>query len=150
MSPLGRRAPNTFAGSFHMSLGCRRAGYEVLRTVCASKCDAPSRKPALIALRIVAIGGLQKLLFANLTLLIFVVCAYENRAVLMMGVRWAQPKQGPGCGWIANWWLSIMCALWDLGIANSGVVFAIFLLMMGRVHKSVVRSLYPLKIILFS
>jgi hypothetical protein len=25
---LGRRAPNTFEGSFHMSLGCRWAGYE--------------------------------------------------------------------------------------------------------------------------
>ncbi len=26
---LGRRAPNTFAGSLHMSLGCRWAGYEI-------------------------------------------------------------------------------------------------------------------------
>ena len=44
-------------------------------TVCASKCGAPLRKPALIALSIDAIGGLPKLWCANLTLLIFVVRA---------------------------------------------------------------------------
>ncbi len=44
-------------------------------TVIASKCGAPSRKPALIALSIDAIGGLPKLWCANLILLIFVVCA---------------------------------------------------------------------------
>ena len=89
--PLGCRAPNTFGGSFHMSLG--RAGLDTryLRTVCASKCDALSRKPALIALRINAIGGLHKLWCANLTLLIFVVRAYENPAVSTMGLRWARP-----------------------------------------------------------
>ena len=26
---VGRHAPNTFAGSFHMSLGCRWAGYKI-------------------------------------------------------------------------------------------------------------------------
>ena len=46
-----------------------------LRTVIASKCGAPSRKPALIALSIDAIGGLPKLWCTNLTLLIFVVHA---------------------------------------------------------------------------
>ncbi len=45
----------------------------------------PSRKPALIALSINMIGGLQKLWCANLTLLIFVVRAYENPAVSTMG-----------------------------------------------------------------
>jgi hypothetical protein len=114
-------------------------------TVSASKCGAPSRKPALIALSIDVIGGLQKLWCVNLTLLIFVVRVYENPAVLMMGLRWAQPKQGPGRGWIGNWWLSIICVLWGRSITHSGVVFAISSLMMGRVHKSVVRSLYPLK-----
>ena len=62
-----------------------------LRTVCTSKCGAPSRKPALIALRINAIGGLHKFWCANLTLLIFVVRAYENPAVSTMGLRWARP-----------------------------------------------------------
>ena len=55
-------------------------------TVIASKCSAPSRKPALIALSIDAIGGLEKLWCTNLTLLIFVVHAYENPAVSTMGV----------------------------------------------------------------
>jgi hypothetical protein len=58
----------------------------------ASKCGAPSRKPALIVLSIDAIGGLQQLWCANFTLLIFVVCAYENPAVSTMGLCWAQPK----------------------------------------------------------
>jgi len=121
-------------------------------TVIASKCGAPSRKSALIALSIDAIGGLQKLWCANLTLLIFVVRAYENPGVSTMGLRWARPKQGPGRSWIGNFtlWLSIICALWCHSIIDSGVVFAISSLMMGRVHKLVVRSLYPLKIILFS
>jgi len=55
-------------------------------TVIASKCSAPSRKPALIALSIDAIGGLEKLWCMNLTLLIFVVHACENPAVSTMGV----------------------------------------------------------------
>ena len=58
-------------------------------TLIASKCGAPSRKPALIALSIDTIGGLQKLWCANLTLLIFVVRACENHAVLTMGLCWA-------------------------------------------------------------
>jgi len=64
----------------------------------------------LIALSIDAIGGLQKLWYPNSTLLIFVVCAYENPAVSMMGLRWARPKQGPGRSWIGNstLWLSII------------------------------------------
>jgi hypothetical protein len=95
------------------------------------------------------IGGLHKLWCANLTLLIFVVRAHENLAVLTMGLRWAQPKQGMGRGWIGNWWLSIMCALWGRSSTGFEVVFAISLLMMGSIHKSVVGSLYPLKIILF-
>jgi hypothetical protein len=133
------------------------------------------RKPALIALRIDVIGGLPKLWCANLTLLIFVVRAYENPAVSMMGLRWERPKQGPGRVWIFlvshdlrthsdgcsetiacfigasacfTWWLSIMCALWGRTKIDSGVVFATSLLKMGSVHKSVVGSLYPLKIIL--
>ena len=146
-----------------------------LRTVIASKCGAPSRKPALIALSSDAIGGLPKLWCANLTLLIFVVRAYENPAVSMMGLRWAQPKQGPGrigiflvshdlrthgdgcsetiaffIGALAcfTWWLSIMCALWGHTKIDSGVVFTTSSLKMGSIHKSVVGSLYPLKIIL--
>ena len=118
-------------------------------TVIPSTCGAPSRKPALIALSIDVIGRLQKLWCANLTLLIFVVRAYENPAVSTMGLRWARPKQGPGCSWIGNstLWLSIICALWGFSITNSGVVFAISSLMMGRVHKLVMRSLCPLKMI---
>ena len=119
-----------------------------LRTVRAFKCCALSRKPALIALMIDVMGGLHKLWCANLSLLVFVVCAYENPAVSTMGLHWAQPKQGPGRGWVSNWWLSIMCALWGRGITGSGVVFAISSLMMDRVHKLVVGSLYPLKIML--
>jgi len=46
------------------------------------------------------IGGLPKLWCANLTLLIFVVRAYENPAVSMTGLRWERPKQGPGRIWI--------------------------------------------------
>ncbi len=120
-----------------------------LCTVRVFKCGAPSRKPALIALMIDVMGGLHKLWCVNLTLLVFVVRAYENPAVSTMGLRWARPKQGPGRGWVGNWWLSVMCALWGHGIAGSGVVFAISLLMMGRAHKSVVGSSYPLKIMLF-
>ena len=80
------------------------AGLEVryLCTVCAFKCGAPSRKPALIALMINVMGGLHKLWCVNLTLLIFVVCAYKNPAILTMGLRWARPKQGPGRGWVGN------------------------------------------------
>ena len=137
-------------GLFICPLAVAGLGTRYFRTDCASKCGAPSRKPALIALSIDVIGGLQKLWCANLILLIFVVCAYENPAVSTMGLHWAQPKQGPGRGWISNWWLSIICALWSHSIIRSGVVFAISSLMMGRVRKSVVRSLYPLKIILFS
>jgi hypothetical protein len=94
-------------------------------------------------------GGLQRLWCANLTLLIVVVRAYENPAVSMMGLCWARPKQGPGHGWVGNWCSSIMCALCTHIITNSGAVFALSLLMMGRVHKPVVGSLYPLKIIFF-
>jgi hypothetical protein len=147
-----------------------------LRTVIATKCGAPSRKPALIALSIDAIGGLPKLWCANLTLLIYVVCAYENPAVSTMGLHWVGPKQGPGRSWIFlvshdlrthgdgcsetiafcirasacfTWWLSIMCALWGHTRLDSGVVFATSSSNMGSVHKSVVGSLYPFKIILF-
>ncbi len=42
-----------------------------------------------------------------------------------------------------------MCALWGRTKIDSGVVFATLSLKMGSVHKSVVGSLYPLKIILF-
>ncbi len=127
------------------------AGLETryLRTVRAFKCGAPSRKPVLIALMIDVMGGLHKLWCANLTLVVFVVRAYENPAVSTMGLRWARPKQGPCRGWVGNWWLSVMCALWGRGITGSGAVFAISSLMMGRVHKLVVGSLYPLKIMLF-
>ena len=126
------------------------AGLEAryLCTVCKCKCGAPSRKPALIALMIDVMGGLRKLWCANLTLLIFVVRVYENPAISTMVLRWARPKQGPGRGWVGNWWWSVMCALWGRGITGSGVVFPISSLMMGRVHKSVGGSLYPLKIIL--
>ena len=95
----------------------------------------------------------------------------------MMGLHWAQSIQGPSCGWIvlvalplrthgdgcsgsiaclfgasvcSTWWLSVMCALWGCTKIDSGVVFATSLLMMGSDHKSMVGSLYPLKIILFS
>ncbi len=125
-------------GLFICSLAVAGLDTRYFRTVIASKCGAPSRKPVLIALSIDAIGGLQKLWCSNLTLLIFVVRAYENPAVSTMGLRWVQPKQGPGRIWIGNFtlWLSIICELWGCSITDSGVVFAIASLMMGRVHKS--------------
>ncbi len=151
VSSLGIVLQIPLRGLFICPLAVAGLDMRYFRTVSASKCGAPSRNPALIALSIDAIGGLQKLWCTNLTLLIFVVRAYENPAVSTMGLRWAQPKQGPGRGWIDNstWWLNIICALWGRSITDSGVVFAISSLVMGRVHKSVVRSLYPLKMILF-
>jgi hypothetical protein len=46
------------------------------------------------------------------------------------------------------WWLSIMCVLLGLIETSTGVVFAISSRVSGRVHKSVVGSLYPRKIML--
>ena len=164
-----------FRGLFICPFAVAGLATRYLRTVIASKCGAPSRKPALIALSIDAIGGLPKLWCANFTLLIFVVRAYENPAVSTMGLRWVRPRQGPGRSWIIlvshdlrthgdgcsetiacligasawfTWWLSIMWALWGRTKINSGVVFATSSLKMGSVHKLVVGSLYPLKIIL--
>ncbi len=149
VAPLGVVLRIPLRGFFICPLAVAGLDMRYFCTVRTSKCGAPSRKPALIALSIDTIGGLQKLWCANLTLLLFVVRAYENPAVSTMGLHWAQPKQGPGHGWIGNWWLSIICALWGRSITRSRVVFAISSLLMGRVHKLVVRSLYPLKIILF-
>ena len=150
VAPLGVVLRIPLRGLFICPLAVAGLDTKYFCTVGVSKCSAPSRKPALIALSIDTIGGLQKLWCAKLTLLIFVVRAYKKPDVSTIGLNsWARPKQGPGHGWIGNWWLSIICALWGRSITQSGVVFAISLLMMGRVHKLVVRSLYPLKIILF-
>ncbi len=48
----------------------------------------------------------------------------------------------------STWWLSIRCALLGLIVTSTGVVFAIMLGVSGRIHKSVVGSLYPRKIML--
>ncbi len=48
----------------------------------------------------------------------------------------------------STWWLSIMCALLGLNKTFTGVVFAISSGVIGRVHKSVVGSLYPREIML--
>jgi hypothetical protein len=44
-------------------------------TECASRCGAPLRNPALIALMRDAMGGLHKLWCSNLMLLVYLVCA---------------------------------------------------------------------------
>ena len=98
VTPLGVMLRISLRGLFICPLAVAGLDTRYFCTVRASKCGAPSRKPALIALSIDMIGGLQKLWCANLTLLIFVVRAYENPAVLTMGLRWAIPKQGPGHG----------------------------------------------------
>ena len=137
-------------GVFHMSLGCRWAGYKIFLHCLCVQVWCSLEEACVDCFEYPHDWWFTKALVREFALLIFVVRAYENPAVSTMGLRWARPKQGPGCGWIGNWWLSIICALWGHSITHSKVVFAISSLMMGRVHKSVVRFLYPCKIMLFS
>ena len=47
-----------------------------------------------------AMGGLQKLWWANFVLFILVVGGYKKLAVLRMGLHWEQPIQGSGQCWV--------------------------------------------------
>jgi hypothetical protein len=112
-----------------------------LRTVWASKFEAPFRNPALMAFRRDDIGGLHKLWWANFTAFDFVVHAYGNPTASEMlgkGGSGAQLLQEPSRD--------------RLVVADStapGVVH-IPSPVIGRVHRSVLGSLYPRKIILLS
>jgi hypothetical protein len=93
----------------------------------------PLRNPHLVALRRVDIFGLHNNWCANLTLLARVCIECKNKAPLYMawgGCR-AQPIPGQGCG--KSIWLGVVCI-------PSFVI--------GRVHRSILGSLYPLKITL--
>ena len=65
-----------------------------LCTVCASRWGTPLRKLALIALSKEAMGGLQKLWWANFTLLILVVRTNKKLAVSTRGLHWERFKLG--------------------------------------------------------
>ena len=69
---------------------CAIAGLAMryLHTMCASRWGLPLRKSALMALSKEVMGGLKKLWWANFTLLILVVHAYEKPAVSTMGLHW--------------------------------------------------------------
>jgi hypothetical protein len=110
-----------------------------LQTVWVSEFGAPFRNSALMAFRRDDIGGLHKLWWANFTAIDFVVHGYKNpmaSEMLGKGGRGAQFLQGP--------------SLNRLVVADStapGVVH-IPSPVIGRVHRSVLGSLYPCKIIL--
>jgi hypothetical protein len=87
-----------------------------------SGCGAPLRNLALIALMSDAMGRLHKLWCEKFTLLVLLVCVWEKLAVSTTGLQ---------------------CALLGLIVSSNGVVFAILLGVSGRVHKSLVGSLYP-------
>ena len=75
-------------GCFRWPFAVTRLAMRYLCPVCASRWGVPLRKPALIALKKKAMGGLQKLWWANFMLLILVVHAYEKPADSTMGLRW--------------------------------------------------------------
>ncbi len=110
-----------------------------LRTVWASKFGAPFRNPALMAFRREDIGGLHKLWWANFTTFDFVVHTYKNPAASEMlgkGGSGAQLLQGPSRN------RSVVADSIAPGVVHipSSVI--------RRVHRSVLGSLYPRKIIL--
>ncbi len=110
-----------------------------LRTVWASKFGAPFRNPALMAFRRDDIGGSRKLWWANFTAFDFVVRAYKNPVASEMlgkGGSGVQLLQGLSCN------RSVVADSTAPGVVHipSPVI--------GRVHRSVLGSLYPHKIIL--
>jgi hypothetical protein len=108
-------------GRFRWPFALAGLAMRYLRTMCASRWGAPLRKPALMALSNEAMGGLQKLWWANFTLLILVVRAYEKKpADSTTGMRWEQFKPGPNCCWVCLLVL-LFCAHPD---RDSWVVFA--------------------------
>ena len=133
-------------GRFRWPFAVAGLAMRYLRTVCASRWGVPLTKPALMALRNEAMGGLQKLWWANFTLLILVVCAYEKPAYSTTGLRWEQLKPRPNCCWV------LLLALHFCAHPNrdSWVVFTTSLWVIGSVHGSVVGSLNPCKIMSLS
>ena len=129
--------------------GCCRCPFTIaglamryLHTVCASRRGAPLRKPALIALSNEAMGRLQKHWCANFMLLILVLRAYEKPANSITGLHWERFKPGPNRCWVLLLALPF-CAHPD---RDSWVVFTTLSCVISSVHRSVVGSLNPRKI----
>ena len=80
-------------GQFRWPFTISRLATRYLRTVCASRWRSPLRKPALMALSNEVMEGLQKLWWANFTLLILVVPHMRS----LLYLRWGCIRS------ISNW-----------------------------------------------
>ncbi len=99
-----------------------------------SRCGAPRRKPALIALMSDDFGGLHRLWCINVTAFALVVQWYEKVAISVVaaGDNGARPSQGPGRDGI---------------VLDAGVVPCSAWLISGSVHRSLVGSFDPVMIV---
>ena len=100
-----------------------------------SRCGAPRRKPALIAVMSDNFGRLPRLWCMNVMALAFVVQWYEKVAmsVAAAGDNGARPSQGLGR---------------DGVVLDAGVVHCSAWLIMGSIHRSLVESFVPVMIVL--
>jgi hypothetical protein len=123
----------TMSWVLHMAFCCGRTWVEVLIYKFDADVRAPLRNPRLVALRRVEIFGLHNDWCANLTLLarVRIECKKAVPSCISRGGCGARPIPGQGCG--KSIWL------WVVRIPSFGI---------GRVHRSVLGSLYPLKITL--
>jgi hypothetical protein len=110
-----------FGGFFICPLAVAVLGGRYLVISCSMIFGQPWRKPARVTLSNVESGGLHNNWCANVTALDLVVTEYEKLIVLM------------GRGFF---------------ITPCGFPSVLFSVLIGRVHKSVAGSLYPVKIIL--
>ena len=131
-----------WCGRFRWPFSIAGLAMRYLHTVCASRRGAPLRKPALIALSNEAMGRLQKHWCANFMLLILVLRAYEKPANSITGLHWERFKPGPNRCWVLLLALPF-CAHPD---RDSWVVFTTLSCVISSVHRSVVGSLNPRKI----
>ena len=109
-------------GRFMWPLDVAGLGMRYFVTDLMSRCGAPRRKPALIAMMSDDFGRLPRLWCMNVTALVFVVRWYEKVAmsVAAAGDNGARPSQGPGhVGVILDAGM-VHCSAWLIMGASTG------------------------------